>query len=391
MMKLDQTAFESWLVDIRRELHKYPETAFEEQRTSKKIAELLSDLGIGVTCFDDITGVVGLIRGEKEGPTIALRSDIDALPIQEMNDVPYRSVNPGKMHACGHEASAAILLGTAKYLVDSGMSKRLDGNVKFIFQPAEEVGAGARAMIERGVLENPKVDRIIAGHMDPNLPVGQIGHFKRLGYASADCLSLTITGKGGHGASPDACIDPIVAGAHFISQCQSIIARNIKPTHAGVISIGKLVAGDVSNAIPETACLEGSIRALSSEVRALILKRLQDVVKGIEIGFQVRCELRINPIVPCLTNDTEVAAFLHESAASVLGQDHVCYLDPIMGSEDFSHFTEACPGAIMRFGCSNGEKGLVHPLHSPYFDIDESVLATGVKVFVEAIRRYLKK
>ena len=389
-MERSPASFTQWLIETRRDLHQHPEIAFEETRTSDKIAEILRALGIEVRRFDDLTGVVALIRGISDGPTIALRADIDALPIQELNDVPYRSVNPGKMHACGHEASVTILLGTAKHLVESGMAKTLQGNVKFIFQPAEERGAGAKAMIARGVLRDPKVERIIAGHMDPNLPVGRVGHFKRLGYASADRFALTITGRGGHGARPEACVDPIVAGAHFICQCQSIIARNIKPTHAGVVTVGKFTAGDVGNVIPESAYMEGSIRALSADVREQIFARLREMASGLETGFQVGCELRLNQGIPCLTNDTAVAAFLYASAASVVGDGNVHYIDPIMASEDFAFFTEACPGAIMRFGCSNPEKGLTHPLHSPYFDIDESVLSIGVKVFTAAIQKYLK-
>ena len=378
-----------WLVDVRRDFHMYPEIAFEEIRTSNKIADILRSFNIETHRLDDMTGVIGLLRGASDGPTIALRSDIDALPIQELNNVSYKSRNEGKMHACGHEACVTILLGTAKYLVESGLTATLKGNVKFLFQPAEERGAGAKAMIQRGVLEHPKVNRIIAGHMDPYLSIGQIGHFRSLGYASADRFIMKITGKGGHGGRPEYCIDPIVAGAHFITQIQTIVARNIKPTQAGVVTIGKFSAGDVSNVIPETAYLEGIIRALSADVREQISKRLQEIASGIENCFQVRCELRINQGVPCLTNDTQVAEFLYAISETVVGSENVHYLDPIMASEDFSYFTEACSGAIMRFGCANEEKGLAYPLHSPYFDIDENILEIGVKIFTNAICRYL--
>jgi amidohydrolase len=383
------SAFSRWLIDVRRDLHMHPEIAHEETRTSDKIADILQSLNVETHRLDDMTGVIGLIKGSSDGPTIALRSDIDALPIQELNDIPYKSLNDGKMHACGHEASVTILLGTAKYLVESGQVKTLKGNVKFLFQPAEERGVGAKAMIERGVLDHPTVDRIIAGHMTPDLPVGHVGHFRSLGYASADRFVMKITGKGGHGARPEDCVDPIVAGAHFITHLQSIVARNVKPTHAGVITIGKFVSGDVANVIPESACMEGSIRALSADVREQIFKRLREIASGLEKSFQVRCEFRINEGVPCLMNNPHVAKFLYDISGSVLGTENVRYLDPIMGSEDFSYFTESCPGAIMRFGCANAEKGLTYPLHSPYFDIDESVLEIGVKIFTEAIRCYL--
>lgn len=388
-MTSPDSKFSNWLVDVRRDFHMHPEIAFEEVRTSDKIASILEDLGIQTKRIEKMTGVIGLIEGPTDGPTIALRSDIDALPIQELNDIPYKSRIDGKMHACGHEACVTILLGTAKYLVESGLIKTLKGKVKFLFQPAEERGVGAKAMIERGALENPNVNRIIAGHMDPELQVGQIGHFKSLGYASADRFNLEIIGKGGHGGRPEHSIDPIIAGAHFITQVQSIIARNIKPTYAGVATIGRFVAGDVGNVIPESAYMEGSIRALSEDVRMRIFERLHELASGLESSFQVRCELQINEGIPCLINDTKVAEFLYDVSGSVVGFENVYYLDPIMASEDFSLFTQACPGAIMRFGCSSAKKGLTYPLHSPYFNIDESVLEIGVKVFIEAIRRYL--
>jgi amidohydrolase len=389
-MKLTDPDFFKWLVDTRRDLHMHPEIAFEEMGTSDKIAEILEELNIEVQRFDDITGVVGIIRGSADGPTLALRADIDALPIQELNEVPYKSRNNGKMHACGHEASVSILLGTAKYLMNSGMAERLKGNVKFLFQPAEERGAGAKAMIERGVLDHPHVDRIIAGHMEPNLSVGQVGHFQSLGYALTDRFSIEITGKGGHGARPESCIDPIVAGAQLITQLQTIVSRNLPPTSAGVITIGKFASGDVANVIPESAAMEGSIRALSADTRDLICKRLRELVSGIELSFKVQCDLKISEGVPCLTNDTDVAAFLHDISTGILGEENVHYIEPIMGSEDFAFFTEARPGAIMRLGCANEAKGLTFPLHSPYFDIDENVLLLGVKIFTNAIRQYLK-
>lgn len=388
MISID-SALSGWLVNVRRDFHMHPEIAFNENWTSAKIADILQTLKIDTHRFNDMTGVVGLIRGNSDDPTIALRSDIDALPIQELNKVPYKSLNDGKMHACGHEATVTILLGTAKYLMDTGVVNTLKGNVKFLFQPAEERGAGAKAMIERGVLEHPKVNRIIAGHMSPDLPVGQVGHFRSLGYASADRFSLDITGKGGHGARPEICVDPIVAGAHFVIQMQSIVSRDIRPTDAVVVTIGKFTAGDVGNVIPESAYMEGSIRAIDADARQKVFSRLQDISAGLEKSLQVRCNLHISEGVPTLINDNEVAEFLYDASGAVVGSKNVHYLDPVMASEDFSYFTEACPGAIMRFGCANEKKGLTYPLHSPYFNIDESVLEIGVKVFVEAVCRYL--
>jgi len=388
-MTFNDKEFFNWLVELRRDLHMYPETAYKETRTTSKIADILESLGIKTHRFQDMTGVVGLIKGKKNGPTIAFRADIDALPIQELRDSPYKSRIDGHMHACGHEANTAIVLGTAKKLVESGLAATMKGNVKFLFQPAEEGGAGAKELIKRGVLDNPKVDRIIAGHMSPDIPVGQVGHFKNLGYASADRFQLNIVGRGSHGARPEDSLDPVVAGAHFITQIQSIVSRSIKPTEPAVITVGKLVSGNVSNVIPESACMEGSIRTFSKDIRQQIFERLHQFAKGLEHSFLVQCDLSINQGYPCLFNDPEVAAFLYDASESILKPKNVQYLSPIMASEDFSFFTEACPGAIMRFGCGSPGQSF-YPLHSPYFDIDERVLSIGVDIFTEAILRYLE-
>ena len=388
-MKKDNTQFHQWLSDTRRDLHMHPEISHQEKRTTQRIAEILKELGCEVQLFDDMTGAVGMIRGAQDGPTIGLRADIDALPIQELNDIPYKSQNPGAMHACGHDAHATIMLGVARHIMTSGLQSKLKGNVKIFFQPAEERIAGAKAMIKRGVLENPRVDRVIAGHMAPDLPVGTVGVFRGLGYASADMFELNITGKGTHGARPEDGNDPIVAGAHFVTIIQSIVARNIKPTDAAVVTVGKFTSGDVSNVIPETAHLEGSIRALSAEVRQQLIERLHDIATGLGKTFNVDSQFIIHEGVPPLENDIEVADFLYDVSKDVLGEENVSYRPPAMGSEDFAYFTEERPSAIMRLGCANSQKGLQRSLHSPYFDIDEQVLEISVAIFTEAVVRYL--
>jgi amidohydrolase len=380
---------QQWLADTRRDLHMHPELSNEETRTTKKIIEILNKLNIDVQPFPDITGAVGLIQGKKRGPTIALRADIDALPVQELCDVAYKSQTPGVMHACGHDANTTIMLGVAKNLMESGRHSDLKGNVKLLFQPAEERGAGAKAMIERGVLENPRVDRIIAGHMSPDLPAGKVGIFRGLGYASADRFDLLITGKGAHGARPEEGNDPIVAGAHFVTAIQTIVARNIKPTEAAVITVGKFNSGEAENVIPETAHLAGSIRALSEDVRTKVHRRLAEIAVGLEKTFKVNCEFQILEGVPTLGNDIGVAEFLYAVSRSLLGPKNVQYLPPIMASEDFSYFTLQRPSAIMRLGCSYPGKDLTARLHSPHFDIDEQVLGVGVAIFSSAVIRFL--
>jgi amidohydrolase len=378
-----------WLVDVRRDFHRHPEISHKEKRTTEKIIKVLKELKIEAHGFPGMTGAVGLIRGLGEGPTVGLRADIDALPIRELNDISYRSQNEGAMHACGHDANTAIMLGVAKKIVRSGLMSRSLGTVKFFFQPAEERVAGAKAMIASGVLENPRVDRVIAGHMSPDLPVGKAGIFRSTGYASSDRFVLLINGKGGHGARPEECVDPVVAGSLFVNHIQSIVSRNIKPTEAAVITVGKFVAGNASNVIPETALLEGSIRALSVRARDQIIRRLHDIVSGLEKTFGVQCQFQIHNGVPILINNSVVAESLYDASVQVLGSENVSYLPPIMGSEDFVYFTLERPSAIMRLGCSNEKRGIVHSLHSPHFDIDETVLEIGTEIFYEAVKCYL--
>lgn len=388
MISYDQT-FHHRLVEIRRDLHANPETAFEEYRTTEKIIAILDSLDIETHPLPDSTGVVALIRGPVEGPVIGLRADIDALPVHEINDVAYASRIPKRMHACGHDANTTIMLGVAEKVIHTDLASRLRGCVKFLFQPAEEGLGGAKAMIETGALENPRVDRIIAGHMAPDLPVGNVGIFRGIGHASSDRFRLTIHGKGGHAARPEECIDPINAGAYFITQIQSIIGRNVRATEAAVVTVGKFIAGAAANIIPDTAVLEGTVRTLSTEVRQIVIERMEDLVSGLEKTFGVQCDWHFQADVPVLYNDENVAQSLYETSVKVLGPDHVSYLPPIMGSEDFSLFTLERPSAIMRIGCRNEQKGIVHPLHSNHFDIDEKALSIGVAIFYEAVRNYL--
>jgi amidohydrolase len=378
-----------WVRDVRRELHSHPELSFKEVRTTKRIREILTGLGWEARPVPGATGVVGLLRGRGPGPVVALRADIDALPIAELSEAPYRSRVKGVMHACGHDAHTAIMLGVAKKIVDTGLMSRAAGAVKLIFQPAEERLGGAKALIAKGVLEDPPVDVIMAGHMAPDLAVGRAGVFRRLGNASADRFVLDLQGRGGHGARPEECIDPIVAGAHFVTQVQSIVSRSIKPADAAVVTVGRFAAGLAANVIPETASLEGSVRALSEEVRSTLIRRLEELAAALQPAFGVVSRLAVHPGVPMLWNDPAVAARLLSAAQAVLGRKNAGYLPPVMGSEDFAFFTEQRPGAIMRLGCSNPQKGITHQLHSPHFDIDEEVLLIGANIFYEAVARRL--
>ncbi len=388
MTLIDQT-FKDWLREVRRDFHMHPETAYEERRTTERILALLKEMGVEGHGFEDMTGAVGLIRGGAPGPTLALRADMDALNMEELNDLDYKSVNQGKMHACGHDAHTTIMLGVARYLSRPGSADELKGNVKFFFQPAEEGGAGAARMIEKGVLEDPTVDRILAGHVGPELPTGQIGIYKNASHASADQFELVITGQGGHGGKPHQCIDPIVAGAGFVTLVQSVVGRNLDPLDSGVITVARFIAGTADNIIPEKAVLTGTVRALDHESRALLLKRLREISAGLAATYRVQAELTVFDGYPPTLNDEGVSAFMFDTAAELLGEENVYYIKPTTGAEDFSFFAQEKPAALVRIGCGNEKKGLTAPLHSPYFNLDENCLGVGVELFCRAVMKYL--
>lgn len=389
-MDYEQHPLFAWLSQIRRDFHGHPEIGFQELRTTSRIKEILEDLGVEILDLPGInTGAVGLIRGRPGGKTLALRADIDALPIKELNDVPYKSTVEGMMHACGHDAHTAIMLGVAKQVTESGLKEKIKGNLKFIFQPAEERISGADKMIQAGVLKQPQVDRIIACHMDPDLPLGQASVYNGVSHAAADLFRMRIQGKGGHGARPEESTDPIVAGAYFVTALQTIISREISPMEPGVITVGSLRAGTAGNIIPDEAVLEGTVRSLNQEVRNKIIERIAEMALGLEKTFRVVTKYQFIAGVPPCVNDESVSSLLFEASAAIIGADNLVRLNPTMVGEDFALFSQIVPGSIMSMGCADKEQGLVHKLHSPHFDLDEKVLVIGVEIFTEAIKRYL--
>ncbi|WP_022664053.1 M20 metallopeptidase family protein [Desulfospira joergensenii] len=388
-METPEYTFKHWLTDLRRGFHRQPELSYQEEKTTQKVCQVLSELNIPVQTFGDMTGAVGLIQGKAvDAPyqgTIALRADMDALPLAEMTGLEFASEYPGQMHACGHDANTAIALGVARLVQESGLMDRINGAVKFIFQPSEEKLGGALAMMEKGVLENPRVDRLIAGHMDPNFPVGQAGVFHRTGHAASDPFELVIHGRGSHGARPHKGRSPITAGAQFVTSLDTLILRHVPPVHSAVISVGAFHGGDAGNVIPEQVVIRGSVRTHDPGIREMLFREMNRLAKGIETMFEVQCDLIFKSGAPMGLNDPDASASLFRASADVLGEDHVTVLPFIMGSDDFYFFGRECPVAMMRLGCADPDKKTAPPLHSPKFDIHEDVLETGAKVLFRAI------
>ena len=379
-----------WLSAVRRDFHSHPETAFEEHRTTTRIKETLSELGVEQRSLPGLeTGALGIIACKNPGPVLAIRADIDALAMTEESGAEYASQTPGRMHGCGHDGHAAILLGVAKAFVESGLKDKLSGQLRLVFQPAEEQVAGAERMIKAGCLENPRVDRIIALHLNPLLETGVAGFHGEKSHAAGDILTVEIVGKGAHGAQPHKSADPVVAAGHFITAVQSVVSRSLNPQEAGVVTIGSLHAGDAANVIPQRAVMKGTVRHFEPAVRERIAERMKQIASGIGAAFEAEIKLDLTPVVPVCRNDVAVEDFVKEAAAEVLGQDHLAQLTPTMGSEDFGHYTRAVPGAMFNLGCGNKEKGIVHSLHSPHFDMDESCLPLGVEIFLAAAKKYL--
>lgn len=376
-----------WLVEIRRTIHMRPELGFEEVETSKLVSEWLERFGLQVEKGMARTGVVGLLKGKKPGKTVGIRADMDALPMDEANKVPYASKIKGKMHACGHDAHVAILLGVAKFF--SSIPDQVKGNIKWIFQPAEEGGGGGKVMVEEGVLENPKVDAIFGTHVFPSLPMGKVGVYEKEGLAAADRFTIKIIGKGGHAASPHVAKDPILAAGHFITQIHTIVSRDINPLDSGVVTIGKVSGGTAFNIIPDEVELLGTVRSLNPQVREELKSRIETVIQGIARSFSMDYRFDFEYGYPVLINDSKMSKLVASACAKGIGKENMEVLKPSMGAEDFAYYLEKVPGAYFRLGCRNEERGIVHPYHSSLFDIDEEVLPFGVEMFVRIIDEYL--
>jgi amidohydrolase len=388
MSSLEPTPFHDWLVQLRRHFHRSPELSYREVKTSRKISDVLEELGVANQSGIGGTGIVGCIDSGRPGPVVAFRADMDGLPLQEAAEVPYRSMSDGVMHACGHDAHITIGLGVARALMEEGWPQTGKGKILLVFQPAEEGGAGAKAMLETGLFDGEPIEAFFAGHVHPELPVGHIGMAPGVSNAASDSLRIRLTGKGGHGAQPHRCIDPIVAGASLVTQIQSLISRSISPMENVVLTIGRFHAGTASNIIPQEALLEGTLRTLKPEVRERMVERLRGMVRGLEPAYGVSADLEINQGYPVLENDGFLAAYVEKIAAEWLGSDCVHIEPPRMGAEDFAYFLQRFPGVLLRLGCHHPEEGFRYGLHSPHFDLDERVLDVGVGLFVRLIKNW---
>ncbi len=369
------------MIEIRRDLHRHPELGLEEHWTSARIQGLLDEMGIEHTDGLGGTGVLGLIRGTDGGKVVALRADMDALPIQDAKNVAYASTVPGKMHACGHDVHTTILLGAARLLQKNRDS--FSGTVKLLFQPAEETVGGAKLLIAAGALENPRVDAIFGLHVDPELDVGTVGlHFGQRN-ASSDNLQIIVHGKAAHAAYPFLGVDAIVAAAHVITALQAIVSRNLDAREASVVSLGTINGGTQANILADRVELVGTVRCLDQMTRRLVLQRIKETAEAVAQALGARAEVNIEPSYDPVVNDASMVHIVEESSRKLLGDESVVIFKiPQMGVEDFGYYLSEVPGAFYSMGVRNEAAGIVHPVHNGLFDVDENAMAIGVALQV---------
>jgi len=366
------------IVSIRRDLHMNPELSFYEFETSKFVGSKLSELGIEFKDKVANTGLVGIIRGKNpDKKTVALRADMDALPIVEANDVPYKSKNVGVMHACGHDAHTASLLGAARILND--LKGEFEGSVKLIFQPGEEkLPGGASLMIKEGVLQNPTPSSVIGQHVMPLIPAGKVGFRSGIYMASTDELYLTVKGKGGHGAMPHLNIDPVLITSHLIVAMQQIVSRVANPTMPSVLSFGKVIANGATNVIPNEVYIEGTFRTLDEKWRTEAHQRMTELAHQLVKSMGGSLEFEIRKGYPVLYNDEVLTARSKQNAVEYLGAENVLDLDIWMAAEDFAFYSQQTSSCFYRLGTRNESKGIISSVHTPTFDIEEESLKIGV-------------
>lgn len=384
------------VVQWRRDFHRHPELSNREERTSRVVADALRQMGV-----DEVKtgvahhGVVALIRGKKEGPVVALRADMDALPIQEETGVPFASENPGVMHACGHDAHTAMLLGAAEVLC--GLREEIGGTVKLVFQPAEEgvpegEEGGARLMIKEGVLQDPKVDAIFGMHVMPGLEPGKLGYRAGGLLAAVDRFRVTVTGKQSHAAMPWQGVDPIVVSSHIITALQTIVSRKLDARASAVVSVGILRGGTAWNIIPETVTIEGTIRTHDDQVRRQAAAQFKRIVTQTAAAHGAEATIDVfYDYGPVTWNDPSLTDKILPTLAEAAGSENLVEVKPIMGGEDFAHYSHKVPGVFVFLGAKSDAKGASQSLHNPKLMIDEAAFPMGVKVHCLLALRYLEQ
>ncbi len=367
------------VIGIRRRVHQYPETAFTEEKTSRYVAERLSDEGLAVKTGIAQYGVSADLDSGRPGPTLLIRADMDALPIEEATGLPFASKHPGRMHACGHDGHVAMALGAARVL--NKLKGSFTGRIRFVFQPAEEGPGGAKPMIEAGVMDNPQVDYSLGCHLWPDIPEGSLGVRSGPFMAAMDRFDVRITGKGGHGAMPHLCVDALEVGTQAVAALQRIVSRQLNPLGTAVVTVGSFHAGQAFNVIPGTAEFSGTTRTFDPAVWESWKERLETVISGVCASTGAGYTLDFLQGYPVTVNDESLAGIVRQVAAGIVGQDRVLVPDRTMGGEDFSFFLQKSKGCFFAVGI--GREGGA-PVHNPGFDFNEDMLLVGVETFCRA-------
>ena len=387
---LTSKEFEQEIIAIRRNIHENPCVSEHEEETVKFLASKLDEIGIPYEVILDGCSIVATLEGSKPGPVVGVRGDIDALPIHEETGLPFASKNEGIMHACGHDAHATILLGTAKAL--ASMKEELTGIVKFFFQPAEESIGGAERMIQAGCLENPHVDYVVGLHVSPLFKAGEIGVKYGKGYAASDMIDIRIKGKSCHGAHPDKGVDAIIVAANILSTIQSVVSRRVAPEESAVVSFGKIVGGTVRNQIADTVTLNGIIRTLDPQQRVFVRESVKKIAESVAAGMDAEAEFILMESYGPLMNSDAVVEVVENNAIELVGKENVIReKNPNLGTEDFSYFALERPSCFFHLGCYNENMGDRVDLHNSRFDIDESCLKLGVAMQVKNVLALLNR